>query len=130
MIELTGLSEPVRGRRFVLRRLPATLGRAADNDLVLEAPGVWDQHLCFELDRHAGVRVRVVAPEARLWINDRPAAEARLAPGDCLAVGGLTLRFTLAPPQPGRWSLATVLTWGILWSVMLLEALLLTSILP
>ena len=129
MIELQGLSEPIRGRRFLLTRLPATVGRAPTNDLILEGPGIWDSHLRFDWDHPPGVRVQVLGDGPRLWINGQPATEARLALGDCLTVGGLQLRFALAPTRQKRLMLGTVFTWFWIGSVLLAECAFLWGVL-
>lgn len=125
MIELVGLSDPVRGRRFILTRLPATVGRSPDNDLVVDGPGVWDRHVRFELDAEAGVRVRVLGPNARLWVEDRLVQETILRAGDCLTLGGLTFRFVLTPLRPQRRNLCAAQTWLLIGLTLVLQAILL-----
>jgi len=120
MIELLGLSDPIRNRRITIGRFPASLGRAPGNGVVLEAPGVWDHHLRFEWVRGDGIHVRAVG-EAPLWVNDRAVREARLSSGDILTFGGARVRFQLSPVRIRRRVLATAATWALIVGTLALE---------
>jgi pSer/pThr/pTyr-binding forkhead associated (FHA) protein len=120
MIELVGLTDPVRGRRYTIRRLPAFLGRNPDSDVALEAPGVWDRHLRFDWDRAQGILVSSLGA-AGLWVNDQPVREARLRNGDILTVGGVRLRFQLSPTSVRPRLVSSAVAWLVVFGVMALE---------
>jgi len=82
----------VDGRRFSLTTAPISLGRALDNDVVIEHPRV-SRH-------HAQLRQR----EGQWWlidlesangttVNEQPASEAVLHAGDVISLAGVEIRF-------------------------------------
>lgn len=124
MFQLQILSGQAAGRVQPARRLPFHVGRQAGADLRSEEPGVWEHHLQFDLDAAEGIRV-VTQPEAPLLINGRPVRQARLRNGDVLELGGLKLRFWLAPAALRSLSLREGATWGLLVVLAALQGVLL-----
>lgn len=69
-----------------------TVGRAADNDVLLDADGVMPYHLRVTVDGDK-FRVQSVAPEARFSMGDREVVEAFVDPSP-VKVGRFTLRLS------------------------------------
>ncbi|WCJ61156.1 FHA domain-containing protein [Fontisphaera persica] len=113
MFQLQILSGRAAGTVQTARRLPFGVGRKAGADLRAEEPGVWDEHLRFELLADEGIWVTALA-EAPLVINGAPARAARLRNGDLLELGGLKLRFWLAPAPLRSLRMREWFTWGLL----------------
>ena len=95
MIQLHILSGKMAGTRWVTRRFPVRIGRAAANDLRLEEDGVWDEHLQLGFDREAGFTL-TACPDALVSVNRESAQTVRLRNGDSLEIGSVRIQFTLA----------------------------------
>ncbi len=113
MIQLKILSGQTAGDTLVVRRFPFRIGRAPENDLRLEAPGVWDQHLTLEFDPSAGFRLHA-APDACATINAEPEQSARLRNGDVIAFGSAKIQFWLAAPLQRGLRLREFSVWLLL----------------
>jgi pSer/pThr/pTyr-binding forkhead associated (FHA) protein len=68
-----------------------TLGRALDNDIVLEDSRVSRYHAELRLEGER-CRVRDLRSTNGTLVNGRAIAEVALAPGDLISIGGLELR--------------------------------------
>ena len=98
MVQLRILSGKMAGDTRVVRCFPFHIGRAAENDLVLDDPGVWDNHLTLEFQKKAGFILHA-APETFAAINDEPQASAHLRNGDIISFGSAKIQFWLAAPR-------------------------------
>ena len=105
MIQLRILAGPKAGELQFVRRFPFHVGRASDNDLPLDAPGVWNYHFMLNLQPDAGFTLQTF-DEAFATVNDQPQTAARLRNGDIISFGAAKIQFWLAaraaPPRtPG-----------------------------
>ena len=116
MIQLRLLSGQTAGDPQVIRRFPFRIGRAPENDLCLEDPGVWDHHLTLEFQKSEGF-VLHTAPEAFAAINEQPLASARLRNGDIISFGSAKIQFWLAAPRQRGLHLRELSVWLLLLAV-------------
>src|SRR5947207_8968523 len=101
MVQFQILSGKQAGARWSARRFPVRIGRAAANDLCLEADGVWDRHAEVSLDPELGYLL-TAQPTALLTVNHAPAQTVRLRNGDTIELGSARLQFWLDQvPQRG-----------------------------
>ena len=98
MIQLRILSGEKAGDVQVVRRFPFRIGRAPENDLRLEAHGVWDNHLTLEFQKSEGFILHT-APETFVAINEEQKKSARLRNGDIVSFGSAKIQFWLAAPR-------------------------------
>lgn len=96
MIQLRFLSGKKAGNQTVVRRFPFRVGRAAQNDLQLDDPGVWDSHFTLELHRADKQFTLAVAPNAFAAVNDQPVQTSPLHNGDTISFGSVKIQFWLA----------------------------------
>lgn len=116
MIQLHVLSGKMAGNAVVVRRFPFRVGRAGGSDLLLDDPGVWDQHLALEFQADEGFQLKA-APGAFVAINEQPQNEARLRNGDVISFGSVKLRFWLAAPLQRGLRLRELAVWLLLAAV-------------
>ena len=116
MIQLRILSGKMAGDIQVVRRFPFRIGRAAGNDLVLDDPGVWDNHLTLELQKNEGFTLHT-APETFAAINDQRQTSARLRNGDRISFGSAKIQFWLAAPRQRGLRLRELAVWLIIAAV-------------
>jgi pSer/pThr/pTyr-binding forkhead associated (FHA) protein len=116
MIQLKIISGPTADAIQVVRRFPFRIGRAPDNDLRLEAPGVWDNHLTLEFQKSEGFVLRT-APDAFAAVNDQPLASARLRNGDTVSFGSAKIQFWLAAPRQRGLRLRELFVWLLLLAI-------------
>jgi pSer/pThr/pTyr-binding forkhead associated (FHA) protein len=114
MVQFQILSGKQAGNRWVARRFPVRIGRAAANDLRLEEEGIWDRHCEVNLDPATGF-VLSVQSAAILTLNQEPVRNTSLRNGDSLELGSVKLRFWLADPvvrtfRMGEWFVWTLVT--------------------
>lgn len=110
MLLLKVLSGKEVGSITEAREFPWKLGRAASSNLVLTAPGVWDEHAEIILLPGEGFHLRANA-EALTTINGKPALEGRLRNGDMLGIAGEVIQIFLSSPQPGDLRCREAVTW-------------------
>lgn len=118
MVRLNILSGPQAGGLQTVRRFPFHVGRAPDNDLSLDAPGIWDYHFMVDLQRAEGFTLRTF-DGAFAAINDHPATSARLRNGDTISFGSVKLQFWLSDPAQRGLGLREALVWCLLAFVTL-----------
>jgi hypothetical protein len=119
MVQLHILSGPKAGGFQAVRRFPFHVGRAADNDLSVDAAGVWDYHLVLDLQKHEGFTLQTIE-QAFATVNDQPQTSVLLRNGDIISFGSSKIQFWLAAPgQRGLrprelfvWSLIILVTLG------------------
>ncbi len=92
MSSLSVVEGPDKGRRFLLRSFPASLGRELGCTICLEDPAVSNVHA--RLSRAEGA-TRLVDCESRngTYLNGRKVADAVLEDGDLIAIGNTRVRF-------------------------------------
>lgn len=76
--------------RVWLERPQITLGRARDNDVILEDPRVSRNHARIVL-RYGQFLLQDLGSTYGTQVNGRPVQECILRPGDCLTLGGVEL---------------------------------------
>jgi hypothetical protein len=119
MVQLRFLSGPKAGGSQAVRRFPVHVGRAPDNDLCVEAAGIWDYHFMLELQRSEGLTLRTF-DQALAAVNGQPQTSVRLRNGDVISFGSIKIQFWLsAPVQRGLrfrewsvWALIVLITIG------------------
>jgi pSer/pThr/pTyr-binding forkhead associated (FHA) protein len=120
MVQLKILSGKQAGTRWMARRFPVRVGRAAANDLRLEEDGVWDQHCVLNLDPADGF-ILTAQPDALLTVNREPVQSVRLRNGDCIELGSARLQFWLnETPQRGQ-RLREGFVWTLIVAICLTE---------
>ena len=110
MIQLRILSGQTAGETQIVRRFPFRIGRTPENDLRLEAPGVWDNHLTLEFQKSEGFVLRT-APETFVAINEEQKQSARLRNGDIISFGSAKIQFWLAAPRQRGLRLREISVW-------------------
>jgi pSer/pThr/pTyr-binding forkhead associated (FHA) protein len=113
MVQLRILSGYKVGDVQVVRRFPFYIGRAADNDLRLDAAGIWDYHFMLELKQNEGFTLQTFE-EAFAAVNDQPQTAARLRNGDVISFGSEKIQFWLAAPQQRGLRLRELFVWTLL----------------
>jgi hypothetical protein len=113
MVQLKVLSGKMAGTLVVARRFPFQIGRAAQADLTLEEPGVWDEHLEIQFEPDSGF---VVAPhgDALITVNGEPARRSRLRNGDRIEMGAAGLQFWLGETTQRGLRVREWLAWVII----------------
>jgi hypothetical protein len=119
MVQLRVLSGPKAGGLQAVRRFPFHVGRAADNDLCLDAAGIWDYHFMLDVRPSEGFRLQTF-DQAFAAVNDQPQTSALLRNGDVISFGSAKVQFWLAAPvQRGLrsrelsvWALLVLVTLG------------------
>jgi DNA-binding NtrC family response regulator len=92
---LIALNGPAEGETFPLQGERFTLGRQADNDLVLPSLAVSRRHCELCRDADGGYSVVDLGSRHGVFVNSRPVRQCRLAHSDLLTVGGFVLLFLL-----------------------------------
>ena len=112
MVQLKILSGKQAGQTFMARRFPFQVGRAADQDLTMDEPGVWDRHLDIHFEAGAGF-IATPQGEALLTINGEAVSEqTRLCNGDTIGIGGAQLQFWLGETRQSGLRLREWLVWS------------------
>ena len=120
MIQLRILSGKMAGDIQVVRRFPFRIGRAADNDLVLDDAGVWDAHLSLDFNKSDGFILKT-EEQAFAAINDQPQKEARLRNGDIISFGSAKIQFWLAPPRQSNLRIRELAVWFLIVAVTVFQ---------
>lgn len=85
-----------------LHRPVLLVGRHPDSDVRLDLPAISRRHCCIAL-AYDRLTIRDLGSRHGTWVNGRPVEEARLVPGDEIAIGPLIYRVddpTALPPVP------------------------------
>ena len=110
MVQLQILNGAKAGTRWVACRLPFSVGRSAQDDLRVEADGVWDRHARIELrDRQRAVLTS--SAQALTSVNGQPIQESVLRNGDVLQIGSVHIQFSLSPAAHRGLRFREALTW-------------------
>lgn len=118
MVLLRFLTGPKADDSQAVRRFPFHVGRAPDNDLCLDAAGIWDYHFMLELRPHEGFTFQTFN-EAFAAINDQPKTSARLRNGDVISFGSAKIQFWLSAPAQRGLRLRERLVWTLILLVTL-----------
>ena len=93
------------------RRFPFRVGRASGLDLVLEEPGVWDDHFHVEFEAGNGFVARPQG-DALMTVNGEAAhGEKLLHNGDSIEIGGARLQFWLSETRQSAMRFRELLVW-------------------
>ena len=116
MVQLRILSGEMADGLQVVRHFPFYIGRAADNDLRLEADGIWDYHFMLDFKTDEGFTLQTF-DEAFATVNDQPQTAARLRNGDIISFGSAKMQFWLAAPRQRGLRLRELSVWLLLLAV-------------
>ena len=116
MVQLRILSGKMAGDVQVVRHFPFRIGRSAEDDLRLDDPGVWDNHLVLGFLKQEGFMLET-APGAFAAVNEQPQASTRLHNGDVIAFGPVKIQFWLAPARLRGLRLRELFVWFLLAAV-------------
>lgn len=83
---LLGVSLPFTGRRFPLQAGSTTIGRATENDIVLDEPGVSSMHAKI-IHEEGGWRVMNLLSTNGTFVNGKKQTVSSLKPGDRVRFG-------------------------------------------
>ena len=129
MIQLRVLSGKKAGDTLVVRHFPFSVGRAPQNDLMLDEPGVWDRHLTFEFHKPDGFILHTEA-DAFAAINDEhQKTSARLSNGDVISFGSAKIQFWLSAPLQRGLRLRELFVWFILSGITAFQFVLIYQLL-
>lgn len=110
MIQLQIVDGAKAGTRCVVRSFPFSVGRSTQDDLRVEADGVWDRHARLELrDRQRAVLTS--STQGLTSVNGQPIQEAVLRNGDIIQIGSVHLQFGLSPPIHRGLRVREAMTW-------------------
>jgi pSer/pThr/pTyr-binding forkhead associated (FHA) protein len=118
MVQLRILSGSQAGGLQTVRHFPFHVGRAADNDLCLDGPGIWDYHFMLDLKPQDGFAMQTF-DEAFAAVNDQQQSSARLRHGDIISFGSAKVQFWLASPGQRGLRCRELTVWAIILAVTL-----------
>jgi len=128
MIQLRILSGEMADGTQVVRRFPFRIGRATDNDLVLDNAGVWDNHLVLEFEKKEGFMLKTTG-DAFAVVNEEQKNSARLRNGDIVSFGSAKIQFWLAAPHQRGLHLRELSVWLLLAAVTAFQFVLICRLL-
>jgi len=120
MVQIRILSGPKAGGFQAVRRFPFHVGRAADNDLCLDAMGIWDYHFMLDLRQNEGFTLQTF-DGAFATVNDQPQTSTPLRNGDVISFGSAKIQFWLAAPRQRGLRLREWFVWMLVILVTLGE---------
>jgi len=129
VVQLHVLSGRKAGTQAVARRFPFRVGRSSQAALVLDDPGVWDEHLQIDLRPVQGA-VLTASAEALTLVNGETVRETTLRNGDIIELGAAKLRFGLSATRQRSLRLREALTWITLAATSLAQVALIYWLLP
>lgn len=118
MVQLQILSGSKAGGFQAVRHFPFHVGRAADNDLCLDATGIWDYHFLLELRPDEGFTLKTI-DGAYATVNDQPQTRAPLRNGDVISIGLVKIQFWLAPSRQRGLRARELFVWALILCVTL-----------
>ena len=110
MVQLKILSGKKAGTEIVARHFPFQIGRAANCDLSLDEPGVWDNHFQIHLDSADGFAL-VSDANTSVVIEGKTIQQTALRGGDIIEIGLAKILFGLSPTRQKSLVLREWLTW-------------------
>jgi hypothetical protein len=123
MVQLRFLSGPQAGGFQAVRHFPFHVGRASDNDLCLDAAGIWDYHFMLNFERNEGFTLRTF-DQAYAAVNGECQASTRLRNGDIISFGSAKVQFWLAAPRQRGLRLREWSVWALIILITLGQILL------
>jgi hypothetical protein len=116
-----GVQAPGQADQTVaMDRMPFVVGRGLGSSLSVEAPGVWERHLTFDLVRGEGLVVSV-GPGAVAYVEGRTFDRHRVRNGDEMKAGTLRIRVSVGPPRRKRMTMGDWMVWGMLVGVFAVQ---------
>jgi len=112
-VQLRILTGSKAGSFQAVRRFPFHVGRAGDNHLCLDAPGVWDHHFILDVQPDNGFTFQSVG-QALAAVNDHPQTAMRLRNGDVISFGSAKVQFWLSDPVQQGLRMREVFFWALL----------------
>ena len=128
MVQLRILSGSMADDLQVVRRFPFYVGRATDNDLCLNADGIWNYHFMLEFKPAEGFILQTF-DEAYATVNDAPQKSTRLRNGDLISFGSAKIQFWLAAPRQRGLRSRELFVWLLLVVITGFQALLIYRLL-
>jgi pSer/pThr/pTyr-binding forkhead associated (FHA) protein len=104
MPQLIASVEGVEIKHVYLQKDRTTLGRAADNDIVLDNMVVSGHHCAFELRGLANVFIEDLGSTNGTYINGKMVKRQRLNDGEVVAIGNFKIQYLAASEQPSGFS--------------------------
>jgi len=101
MRRLVILSGSAKGQAVELTQGTLSIGRADENNLVLEDSSVSRRHAVLTVDG-AEYRLRDVGSRNGTRVNGRPVQETKLVPGDAVQFGEVEARYEAGGPAVSR----------------------------
>lgn len=123
MIELRILEGTQAGSQWSARHFPVRIGRNPDSDLVLQDPGVWDQHAEIGYDAASGFYMTPLS-EGAVIVNQEAVESAVLRNGDILTLGAAAVQFWMAPAKQRKFQFVEWLLWLAFLALFVVQFLL------
>ncbi|WP_082922826.1 FHA domain-containing protein [Halothiobacillus diazotrophicus] len=119
---LVGMTTPYQGFRFPLRNGKTTVGRRADNDLVLTDGSVSAMH-AWVIEDQGRYRVMNILSTNGTFVNDQRIIEIEVKHGDRIRFGALTFelhtgkRTAQLDPRVWQWVVGGIVLVGVLGAI-------------
>jgi pSer/pThr/pTyr-binding forkhead associated (FHA) protein len=117
MVQLQILSGKKAGDTQVVRHFPFCIGRAREDDLILDEPGVWDNHLTLDFEKTEGFVLRTAAGAFAAVNAESQSTATRLRNGDIISFGATKIQFWLAAPRQRGLRVRELFVWFLLAGV-------------
>jgi FHA domain-containing protein len=104
MPQLIASVEGVEIKHVYLQKDRTTLGRGADNDIVLDNMIVSGHHCAFELRGLADVFIEDLGSTNGTYINGKMVKRQKLSDGEVVAIGNFRIQYLSASEQPSGFS--------------------------
>ncbi|MDB5880296.1 MAG: domain containing protein [Ramlibacter sp.] len=109
MPQLIASVEGVEIKHVYLQKDRTTLGRSADNDLVLDNLVVSGHHCAFELRGLADVFIEDLGSTNGTYINGKMVKRQKLNDGEVVAIGNFRIQYLAESAQPSGFSETTAM---------------------
>ena len=110
MVLIHILSGSRSGEKCAVGRFPCVIGRAADDQIRIPDPGVWDRHLELAISPSHQITFKA-NPHSFAVINGAARPEGSLMNGDLLELGAVRLRFWLADSTQCSFNAGELMIW-------------------
>ena len=104
MPQLIASVEGVEIKHLYLQKDRTTLGRSADNDIVLDNLVVSGHHCAFEVRGLADVYIEDLRSTHGTYINGKRVKQQKLNDGEVISIGNFRIQFLAASEQPSGFS--------------------------
>ena len=112
--------------QYIANSFPFRIGRAAQCDLRIDAPGVWETHAVISPATDGKFVIRSQG-ESLLLRNGESVTEAPLVAGDEWVLGSARVLIGLSPSHQKALGVSETLVWLLLFAVVMVQALVLAS---